>query len=297
MDKWSELRTVYQVAKHGTVSAAAEALGVHRATVNRQIEVLEDAIGARIFIRHKRGYTLTDVGQEVLQVAQKTEDLITDLSGRISNENAQIGKEIFVTAPSPLSTLIWKPIAAFRAENPNYRVNVIESRENLKLEYGEAHLALRIGSKPAHPDYVVKPYGKIGMNFYAHTSYIERKGAPKSISDFAGHEFVVSSDPEARWSFRNWLIERIGPTQIAVSSMHASVLIEAVRSGLGIGIMDSYMASLDDDLQQIMPGQKDWLLPLWLTTHVDLHRSGKVQAMWRAFMDHQSAISDQLTPL
>ena len=41
MDKWAELRTAYQVAKLGTVSAAATALGFHRATVNRHIDVPE----------------------------------------------------------------------------------------------------------------------------------------------------------------------------------------------------------------------------------------------------------------
>ena len=42
MEKWAELRTAYQVAKLGTVSAAATALGFHRATVNRHIDVLEE---------------------------------------------------------------------------------------------------------------------------------------------------------------------------------------------------------------------------------------------------------------
>ena len=81
MDKWAELRTAYQVAKLGTVSAAATALGFHRATVNRHIDVLEEEMGARIFIRHARGYTLTELGEDVLRVAQKTEELIEDLSG------------------------------------------------------------------------------------------------------------------------------------------------------------------------------------------------------------------------
>ena len=82
MDKWAELRTAYQVAKLGTVSAAANALGFHRATVNRHIDVLEEEMGARIFIRHARGYTLTELGEDVLQVARKTEELIDDLAGR-----------------------------------------------------------------------------------------------------------------------------------------------------------------------------------------------------------------------
>jgi len=35
MDQWDELHTAYWVARLGTVSAAAERLGVHRATVVR----------------------------------------------------------------------------------------------------------------------------------------------------------------------------------------------------------------------------------------------------------------------
>ncbi|MEL6468017.1 MAG: LysR family transcriptional regulator, partial [Pseudomonadota bacterium] len=72
MDKWSELRTVYHVAKLGTVSKAAETLDMHRATVNRHIDAIESDIGGRVFIRHSRGYTLTELGQEVLQVAERT---------------------------------------------------------------------------------------------------------------------------------------------------------------------------------------------------------------------------------
>lgn len=41
MKNWDELRTAYEVAKHGTVTAAAESLGMQRATVIRHIDNLE----------------------------------------------------------------------------------------------------------------------------------------------------------------------------------------------------------------------------------------------------------------
>ena len=41
MDNWDEIRTAFQVARLGTVSGAAEALGVHHATVIRHIDALE----------------------------------------------------------------------------------------------------------------------------------------------------------------------------------------------------------------------------------------------------------------
>jgi DNA-binding transcriptional LysR family regulator len=58
---WDEIRTAYHVARLGTVSGAAEALGVHHATVIRHIDALEARIGVKLFQRHARGYTATEV--------------------------------------------------------------------------------------------------------------------------------------------------------------------------------------------------------------------------------------------
>ncbi len=55
MDNWDELRTAYQVARLGTVSGAAEVLGVHHATVIRHIDALEGRMGVKLFQRHSRG--------------------------------------------------------------------------------------------------------------------------------------------------------------------------------------------------------------------------------------------------
>ncbi|MDA1238652.1 MAG: LysR family transcriptional regulator, partial [Proteobacteria bacterium] len=171
MDKWAELRTAYQVARLGTVSAAANALGFHRATVNRHIDVLEDEIGARIFIRHARGYALTELGEDVLRVARKTEELIDDLAGRIKGGKAALNGELKLTILAGFAELLMKPISDFRAKNPNCIVNLDASENLAKLEYGEAHIALRAGPKPDHPDYVVSNFAQISFNLYAHDSY------------------------------------------------------------------------------------------------------------------------------
>ena len=74
IDTWDEIRTAFQVARLGTVSGAAEVLGVHHATVIRHIDALEKRLGSKLFQRHARGYTPTEAGTELLKVAQTTED-------------------------------------------------------------------------------------------------------------------------------------------------------------------------------------------------------------------------------
>jgi DNA-binding transcriptional LysR family regulator len=59
---WDEIRTAFQVARLGTVSGAAEVLGVHHATVIRHIDALEKSLGTKMFKLHARGYTPATVG-------------------------------------------------------------------------------------------------------------------------------------------------------------------------------------------------------------------------------------------
>ncbi|MEM1233299.1 MAG: LysR family transcriptional regulator, partial [Pseudomonadota bacterium] len=90
MDNWDEVRTAFQVARLGTVSGAAEVLGVHHATVIRHIDALEGKLGVKLFQRHARGYTATEAGNDLLLVAQTTDDQFAQLAGRLRGRGASV---------------------------------------------------------------------------------------------------------------------------------------------------------------------------------------------------------------
>lgn len=279
MDKWAELRTAYQVAKLGTVSAAADVLGFHRATVNRHIDVLEAELDARIFIRHARGYALTELGEDVLRVAQKAEELFDDLAGRIKGDKAHMTGEIKLTTLAPFASLLMKPIAQFRARNPLCVVEVDTSEDLARLEHGEAHIALRAGAKPDHPDYVVSSFGRVNFNLYAHEKYVQKYGLPMSVDEMEGHKFVVSQVHGRSPPFGHWIKDNVGPDMIAMSSRSIWALTEAVCAGVGMGFIGDHEAAQRSGLRSVLPPNKAWSVPVWLVTHVDLHRTEKVQGM------------------
>jgi DNA-binding transcriptional LysR family regulator len=281
MNKWTELRTAYEVAKLGTVSKAAEALGLHRATVNRHIDVLEEEFGTRIFIRNARGYTLNEFGEDVLRVGQKTEELLKDLAGRIRGADAGFEGEIKLTILPTFAEMLMKPVCAFRHEFPHCRVSISASEDLARLEFGEAHIAIRAGSKPDYPDYIVQPFRSIQLNLYAHKSYILQHGMPKNTHEMAEHVFVVPMDERQVLPFAKWRAEHIKEEQIAVKSHDSHVGMDAVRSGLGIGFMSDFHAQNNPDFQEVPLANGGWTVNQWLVTHVDLHRTGKVQAMLR----------------
>lgn len=279
MDKWTELRTAYYVARLGTVSAAADALHLHRATVNRHIDALEDEMGGKIFLRHARGYTLTEVGQDVLRVAQKAEEMIVDLAGRVQGGTDQIEGKIKLTMLAPFAGLLLGAIDRFRTENPQCTVQIDVGEDLARLEYGEAHIALRAGAKPEHPDYVVTHFGDIGFNLYAHDSYLDSKGVPDAKDGFEGHAFVLPDFPHDRMPFGEWVKDNIRPEMNALSSRDIGVIAEAIYAGLGIGFISDAEAKKRSNLRPVLPANADWKITGWIVTHVDLHRTAKVQAM------------------
>ena len=54
--------------------------------------------------------------------------------------------------------------------------------------------------------------------------------------------------------------------------------LDAIRCGLGIGFLPSRTAREDAGLVEVMAPLPEWDSPLWIVTHVDLHRSLKVQS-------------------
>ena len=82
------LRVLCEVARHGSFSAAAEALGYTQPAVSRQIATLEAEVGAVLVRRVPQGAVLTDAGRllsergaAVLSYLQDMEDELRALLG------------------------------------------------------------------------------------------------------------------------------------------------------------------------------------------------------------------------
>ncbi|MFZ5964590.1 LysR family transcriptional regulator [Thalassococcus sp. BH17M4-6] len=286
MDNWDEIRTAYQVARLGTVSGAAEVLGVHHATVIRHIDALEGRMGVKLFQRHARGYTPTEAGQDLSRVAQTTDDQFQQLAGRIRGRGADVSGELLVTSLVAFAPLMVPALVAFQEAHPDLVVRYLTDDRVFRLEYGEAHVALRAGPQPDEPDNVVQPFLKAKIGLYAAQSYIDRHGKPDGPEDFAQHRFVGHDLPDSRAPFQRWLRENVPYDQVVFRSTDSRVLESAVLAGTGIGFFGLRAAQSQPTLVEIMPPQDDWASNLWLVTHVDLHRTAKVQALLRHLKDH-----------
>lgn len=276
IETWDEVRTAWMVARAGTVSGAAEALGVHHATVIRHIDALEARLGVKLFQRHARGYTPTEAGAALAQAGQATDERFAHLAARLGGLSAAIEGDLMVTTLPELAPLVLPALGTLRAAHPALRLILRVETRILRLEYGEAHVAIRAGARPDEPDAVVQPLTGLPAALYAHPDYLARHPAPQSDADLAGHHLIGPEDPDSRAPFHRWLARNVPAQAVVLRSDSPAALGAAVRAGLGLGFVMVPLAP--PDLVQVLPPRPEWEVPLWLVSHVDLHRSAKVQA-------------------
>ncbi len=278
INNWDEIRTAYHVAREGTVSGAAQALGVHHATVIRHIDALEGRLGVKLFQRHARGYSATEAGEDLLQVAGATDDQFTQLLGRIRGRGEGVTGDLVVTSLTSLSSLLTPVLADFQEQNPDVRIRYLTGDRLFRLEYGEAHVAIRAGAAPDQPDNVVQPFMKQSMRMVATQDYVKENGQPGTVRELSEHRIIGHDSATSRAPFNIWLRDHVPDDAIAFRVTDNRAMGDAVLSGAGIGFVPVWELGNHPDLVEILPALSDWDAPLWLVTHVDLHRTSKVQA-------------------
>jgi DNA-binding transcriptional LysR family regulator len=132
------------------------------------------------------------------------------------------------------------------------------------------------------------------MGLYATRDYVSRHGRPEGEHNFAGHRFVGPASMTPRAPFLAWMIRNVPAEAITVRSDQAPILRDAILSGLGIGFLHLPLTQGRDDLVEILKPRPDWVVGSWIVTHVDLHRTPKVQAFLKALKDIKSRSDTQI---
>ena len=277
MTSWDEIRTAFQVARLGTVSAAAEVLGVHHATVIRHIDALEARLGVRLFQRHSRGYTPTEAGRDLLRVAEATDDQFAQLAGRLRGQDEGPTGELVVTSLVTMSRHLTPVLAEFQALHPALLVRYLTGDRLFRLEYGEAHVAVRAGPVPEQPDNVVQPFVAMRFSLVASEAYVARHGMPVE-GDLARHRLIGLDDADGRAPINGWMAALAPRDSVTWRVSDTAALLDAVVAGAGLGFVALIDSQGIPGLRQVLPPRDEWVAPSWIVTHVDLHRTTKVQA-------------------
>jgi len=115
------------------------------------------------------------------------------------------------------------------------------------------------------------------MALFAHKDYVKNHGLLEG-SDWRKHKFVIGMKDGLPKPFGPWEEANIPPEAVVFRAAQMRTREDAVLAGAGIGFLMQFSGAHHPDMVEMLPPQPEWDSLLWLVTHVDLHRTAKVQA-------------------
>ncbi|KPI19330.1 LysR family transcriptional regulator [Streptomyces mirabilis] len=121
------LRTLDALARHGSVSGAAEGLHVTTSAVSQQMSKLEREVGQQLLAKNGRGVRLTDAGRLLAEHAARILSQVELAQADLEAQRGQVVGELRLSAfPTAARGLFPTALAALRADHPGLRVRSSE---------------------------------------------------------------------------------------------------------------------------------------------------------------------------
>ena len=275
---WDNIRVFLSVARAGQFLAAALQLRVDHGTVSRRIGALETSLGVRLFYRQTTGCVLTAAGERLYESAEEVEAQLLRAQGDLSQSDVELSGTVRIAAPDGFTTLfLCSRLGKLKAKYPSLTIQLVPMSRTFSLSKREADLAITI-ERPEEGRLAVRKLVDYSLHFYAAKDYLAANGTPTNAAELTRHTLVTYVQDLVFADQLTFMPELYGPGYSRLECASAVGQLEAVRGGVGIGILHDYAAHRDPQLQMVLP-EIAFERSYWIITHVDLRRLSRVRAI------------------
>jgi DNA-binding transcriptional LysR family regulator len=289
---WDKLKTFHHAADLGSLTAAAEKLGISQSAVSRQIAALEEQIGVPLFQRHARGLILTGPGQALFALTRDMARTAVSAERVLKDAREKVMGDLSVTAPVAFGSVWLTPrLIKFAEQYDELKLKLMLDDREYDLLKLEAECAIRLRAA-THADLIQRKILSVHVSLWAAPSYVERHGAPKRMEDLDLHRIVsyqgggTGPMPELDWAA--WAgREENSPRAPLLEINNVYGMLRAVESGLGIASLPDYMARNNPNLVKVLPDATGPSFDVYFIYPGDLKRSRRIMA-FRNFLVEQA---------
>jgi aminoethylphosphonate catabolism LysR family transcriptional regulator len=229
-------RTFVAVAHHGSLSAAARALGLSQPTISSQIATLERQSQVELF--HRQGYrmSLSSAGHKLLSLAQKLIAMESEADFFLRDSGKLHQGELKIGAVGPFHVI--EMVAAYRAQHPGMQLSIRmgNSQQVLHdLERYTTDVAVLAGLYE-RPELVVREYARHAIILFAHVDHPFAQRAHVQMHELQGQPLLLREQGSTTRTVMESALQAAGVQpcrSLEIGSREA--IREAVARGLGLG--------------------------------------------------------------
>lgn len=287
MDKTSDLppleftQSFLAVVETGSLSGAADQLGLTQPTVGRHIRLLEESLGVSLFQRHPRGLAPTAEGTRLIPLAQDIAAAAHRFGLAAQGLTGDVSGTVRITASVFMSQYVMPHIIAeLRQAEPNIDIVLIPSDSSENLLFREADIAVRM-YEPDQMELIRLHIRDLEMAPFATRDYIARRGVPRSMEDFFAHDLIGFDKTDLM--LRRMKDQGIEITRdtFAIRTDNQAAYWALVQAGCGIGFSPRIALMRQRDIVEIPFPLPIPTMPVWLAVHERLRHVPKIDRIWR----------------
>lgn len=269
MDDLQAMAVFAAVVQHGSMSAAARALGSTPSAVSQRLRALEALHGVRLLLRSTRKLALTEAGAQLLGHAQALLAAAEAARAAMAHSRDALAGELRLSAPVGFARHIAPALAPLLAANPALRLHLMVDDAMIDLIDHRIDLALRAGTMP-DSTWVARRLGAFEWAICASPAYLERAGLPATPQALAEHAWLSVREGALR-------LPLVGPggqeaplhVLPRITSNNQLTLQQLCLAGLGVTMQ--VRPEAHDDLQagrlvELLPGWRLAPIPVWAVT-------------------------------
>lgn len=277
---WNDLQYFLELARAGTLTAAARRLQVEHSTVSRRIERLERSVGSVLFDRRRDGYVLSESGTALLPFAEAMESVWLEAREEVGGGHIAVTGTVRLGVPEVFAARVIVPrLHTLLDQHPELSVELLLLPQLPSLAAREADLLVTL-DPPRSGRYVVTRLVDIHYYLYASPDYLACHGPITEVGALAGHRFVDYVQDYLLSDALRYLDELLDEPRRVVSSTGMLAQYEAIASGLGLGMLTTYALPPGSPLMRVLPDTVSVQRKLWLAAPTDLLRVSRVRAVW-----------------
>ena len=260
MSQFDEMQMFVRIVDAGSISKAADQLGVAKSGVSRRLADLEHRLGVKLINRTTRRSSLTEAGTAYYRGAVALLANVAELDASVAASESRLEGVLRVAVPLSFGLGHLAPaIREFIAANPAVDVHIDFSDRRIDLVEQGMELGIRIANLQ-DSSLQARRICPIRMVICASPEYLSEHGTPSSPEELASHRLlhydggsgqplrlvaadgrprVVRAQPRVTANNGDFLCE-MAAAGFGICSIPTFIAWQALRSGRLVTVLDDY---------------------------------------------------------
>jgi DNA-binding transcriptional LysR family regulator len=274
--KWDDLRIFLEVARHGSVHAAARQLRLDHSTVCRRIGRLETLLAVKLLDRNRKGVFVRTEAQGLLQHVEGMDKHASSLAELMVGNESKVVR--IATMEGIASGYIARCAPTLAKFDPDMKIELVSNPQVVDLNRKEADVFLSFFN-PVTRGLRSVLVGSFSLFLYCSKDYLRRNGKPRNGADLGRHVFVGYIDDLLAIDAVRWLDEVIMSPRMAFQSNSVHAQCNAAAQGMGIVLLPTFVASGVQGLERILPDKICVRRDVWASVRTEHGHLARIETV------------------